>query len=184
MSEMLKQSRGAALWISALALMISLVGVTTARQAGAQERGPLTREQARALEQLEEAFTAIADAVEPVVVQIKVDAARPRFRSNEENEGMPDRPDDFFRQFPFGPNLRPVPPRGAGGTGSGVIVKIDGHDAYILTNDRDTPKYMRLSASKKTPLFNGALDCRLFEFKMVAGSARKPKAHAPVDEAQ
>ena len=47
---------------------------------------------------------------------------------------MPDRPDDFFRQFPFGPNLRPVPPRGAGGTGSGVIVKIDGHDAYILTN--------------------------------------------------
>ncbi|HOJ23068.1 MAG TPA: hypothetical protein PLY56_16185, partial [Armatimonadota bacterium] len=131
---MLKQSRGAALWISALALMISLVGVTTARQAGAQERGPLTREQARALEQLEEAFTAIADAVEPVVVQIKVDAARPRFRSNEENEGMPDRPDDFFRQFPFGPNLRPVPPRGAGGTGSGVIVKIDGHDAYILTN--------------------------------------------------
>ena len=59
-----------------------------------------------------------------------------------------------------------------------------GWKAYILTSDRDTPKYMRLSASKKTPLFNGALDCRLFEFKMVAGSARKPKAHAPVDEAQ
>ena len=59
-----------------------------------------------------------------------------------------------------------------------------GWNAYILTSDRDTPKYMRLSASKKTPLFNGALDCRLFEFKMVAGSARKPKAHAPVDEAQ
>ena len=69
-SEMLKQSRGAALWISALALMISLVGVTPARQAGAQERGPLTREQARAREHLEEAFTAIADAGEPVVVQI------------------------------------------------------------------------------------------------------------------
>lgn len=134
MSEMLKQSRGAALWISALALMISLVGVTTARQAGAQERGPLTREQARALEQLEEAFTAIADAVEPVVVQIKVEAARPRPRRNEENQGTPERPEDFFRQFPFGPNLRPVPPRGAGGTGSGVIVKIDGHEAYILTN--------------------------------------------------
>jgi putative N6-adenine-specific DNA methylase len=50
-----------------------------------------------------------------------------------------------------------------------------GWNAYILTSDRDTPKYMRLSASKKTPLFNGALDCRLFEFKMVAGSARKEK---------
>ena len=53
-----------------------------------------------------------------------------------------------------------------------------GWNAYILTSDRDTPKYMRLSASKKTPLFNGALDCRLFEFKMVAGSARKEKPTA------
>ena len=53
-----------------------------------------------------------------------------------------------------------------------------GWNAYILTSDRDTPKYMRLSASKKTPLFNGALDCRLFEFKMVEGSARKEKPTA------
>lgn len=50
-----------------------------------------------------------------------------------------------------------------------------GWHVYLLSSDRDTPKYMRLSASKKTPLFNGALDCRLFEFKMVAGSARKDK---------
>lgn len=50
-----------------------------------------------------------------------------------------------------------------------------GWNAYILTSDRDTPKYMRLAPSKKTPLYNGALDCRLFEFKMVAGSARKEK---------
>ena len=50
-----------------------------------------------------------------------------------------------------------------------------GWNAYILTSDRDTPKYMRLSPTKKTPLYNGALDCRLFEFKMVQGSARKEK---------
>ncbi|MGL4766739.1 MAG: THUMP domain-containing class I SAM-dependent RNA methyltransferase [Formosimonas sp.] len=54
-----------------------------------------------------------------------------------------------------------------------------GWNAYILTSDRDTPKYMRLSPSKKTPLYNGALDCRLFEFKMVAGSARKDKPVEP-----
>ena len=52
-----------------------------------------------------------------------------------------------------------------------------GWNAYILTSDRDTPKYMRLAPSKKTPLYNGALDCRLFEFKMVAGSARKEKSN-------
>ena len=48
-----------------------------------------------------------------------------------------------------------------------------GWTAYFLTNDLRMPKLMRLSPSKKTPLFNGALDCRLFEIKMVAGSNRK-----------
>jgi putative N6-adenine-specific DNA methylase len=31
------------------------------------------------------------------------------------------------------------------------------------------------SAPKRTPLFNGALECRLFEFKLVAGSMRKQR---------
>ena len=48
-----------------------------------------------------------------------------------------------------------------------------GWRTYFLTNDFRMPKLMRLSPSKKTPLFNGALDCRLFEIKMVAGSNRK-----------
>lgn len=37
------------------------------------------------------------------------------------------------------------------------------------------PKLMRLTPSKKTPLYNGAIECRLFEFKMVAGSNRPVK---------
>ena len=48
-----------------------------------------------------------------------------------------------------------------------------GWRAYFLTSDLRMPKLMRLSPSKKTPLYNGALDCRLFEIKMVAGSNRK-----------
>ena len=47
-----------------------------------------------------------------------------------------------------------------------------GWSTYFLTNDFRMPKLMRLAPSKKTPLFNGALDCRLFEIKMVAGSNR------------
>ncbi len=43
---------------------------------------------------------------------------------------------------------------------------------YILTSDLTMPKLMRLKPSKKTPLFNGALECRLFEIKIVAGSNR------------
>lgn len=49
-----------------------------------------------------------------------------------------------------------------------------GWTTYFLTNDFKMPKMMRLSASKRTPLYNGPLDCRLFEIKMVAGSNRKP----------
>jgi putative N6-adenine-specific DNA methylase len=48
-----------------------------------------------------------------------------------------------------------------------------GWNAYFLTSDLRLPKLMRLSPSKRTPLFNGPLECRLFEIKMVAGSNRK-----------
>jgi putative N6-adenine-specific DNA methylase len=53
--------------------------------------------------------------------------------------------------------------------------KFAGWNTYFLTNDLRMPKLMRLSPSKKTPLFNGPLECRLFEIKMVAGSNRKDK---------
>jgi putative N6-adenine-specific DNA methylase len=33
---------------------------------------------------------------------------------------------------------------------------------------------MRLKESRKIVLYNGALECRLFRFDMVAGSMRKP----------
>ncbi len=43
---------------------------------------------------------------------------------------------------------------------------------YFFTADFRLPKLMRLKPSLKTPLFNGALECRLFEFKIVKGSNR------------
>ena len=51
--------------------------------------------------------------------------------------------------------------------------KCAGWNAYILSADMNLPKLIRLNATKRTPLFNGALECRLFEYKVVAGSARK-----------
>ncbi len=47
-----------------------------------------------------------------------------------------------------------------------------GWNCYFFTSDLRMPKAMRLKPSRKTPLHNGALDCRLFEFKMVSGSNR------------
>jgi len=51
--------------------------------------------------------------------------------------------------------------------------KFKGWNAYLLTADLAMPKSIRLSVSRKTPLFNGALECRLFEYKIVEGSNRK-----------
>jgi putative N6-adenine-specific DNA methylase len=53
-----------------------------------------------------------------------------------------------------------------------------GWSVCLFTNDLEVPKLMRLKPSRRTPLFNGALECRLFRFEMVAGSARKT-AQAP-----
>ncbi len=53
--------------------------------------------------------------------------------------------------------------------------KFAGWNAYIFTADGMLPKLMRLSVSRKTPLFNGKLECRLYEYKLVAGSNRKPE---------
>ena len=62
--------------------------------------------------------------------------------------------------------------------GDALKQKFAGWRAYILSADMALPKLIRLSASKRTVLFNGALECRLFEIKVVAGSARKPKPDA------
>jgi putative N6-adenine-specific DNA methylase len=64
--------------------------------------------------------------------------------------------------------------------GDALKKKFSGWTAYILTADLRLAKLIGLAASKRTPLFNGALECRLFEFKLVAGSMRKPRsADAP-----
>lgn len=47
-----------------------------------------------------------------------------------------------------------------------------GWRAYFFTADPALAKAIHLKPSKKTPLFNGALECRLLEFKMVAGGNR------------
>lgn len=54
--------------------------------------------------------------------------------------------------------------------------RFSGWNTYFLTNDMRLPKLMRLSPSRRTPLFNGPLECRLFEIKMVAGSNRREKS--------
>jgi putative N6-adenine-specific DNA methylase len=47
-----------------------------------------------------------------------------------------------------------------------------GWDCFFFTADRRMEKLIRLQAARRTPLYNGALECRLYEFRIVAGSNR------------
>lgn len=47
-----------------------------------------------------------------------------------------------------------------------------GWSAWVLTPELKLPGLMRLKESRRVPMFNGAIECRLFRFDMVAGSAR------------
>ncbi|KAF0205060.1 MAG: putative N6-adenine-specific DNA [Gallionellaceae bacterium] len=58
--------------------------------------------------------------------------------------------------------------------GDALKKKFSGWNAYLFTSDLRMPKFIRLSVSRRTPLYNGAIECRLFEYKMVAGGNRKP----------
>ena len=57
--------------------------------------------------------------------------------------------------------------------GDALKKKYAGWTAYIFTSDLRLPKLIGLSPSRRTPLYNGALECRLFEFPLVAGSMRR-----------
>jgi putative N6-adenine-specific DNA methylase len=62
----------------------------------------------------------------------------------------------------------------------GDILKkqFSGWRAYLLSADMRLPKLIRLAASKRTPLYNGALECRLFEYEMVEGGMRRKESES------
>jgi putative N6-adenine-specific DNA methylase len=47
-----------------------------------------------------------------------------------------------------------------------------GWTAWVLAPEMKLPSLMRLKESRRVPLWNGPIECRLFRFDMVAGSAR------------
>ena len=56
-----------------------------------------------------------------------------------------------------------------------------GWTAHVLTPDLKLPSKMRLKESRRVPMWNGPIECRLFRFDMVAGSARgKPASAAEI----
>ncbi len=50
-----------------------------------------------------------------------------------------------------------------------------GWTGWILTPDLKLPSKMRLKESRRVPMWNGPIECRMFRFDMVKGAARDRK---------
>lgn len=66
--------------------------------------------------------------------------------------------------------------------GSALKQRFAGWTCFFISADTRLPRLVRLNPSRKTPLFNGPLECRLYEFRMVAGSNRRPPTGAAQPE--
>lgn len=56
--------------------------------------------------------------------------------------------------------------------GDALKQRFAGWHCHFISADPQLPKLIGLKASKRTPLFNGALECRLYEYRMVSGQMR------------
>jgi putative N6-adenine-specific DNA methylase len=54
-----------------------------------------------------------------------------------------------------------------------------GWTAWVLSPDARLPARMRLHESRRVPLWNGPIECRLFRFELVAGAHRRAGSAAP-----
>jgi putative N6-adenine-specific DNA methylase len=54
-----------------------------------------------------------------------------------------------------------------------------GWTAWVLSPDMKLPGAMRLKATRRVPMWNGPIECRLYRFDLVAGSAREKLSASP-----
>ncbi|WP_186145345.1 THUMP domain-containing class I SAM-dependent RNA methyltransferase [Burkholderia gladioli] len=101
-------------------------------------------------------------------IEVRGRSARGEVRETGRNRGA----DDAFRRThtdaPDGEFFAAL--------GTALKQRFTGWQAFLLSSDRSLPGQLRLRESAKTPLFNGALECRLFRFDVVAGSVRQRPA--------
>ncbi len=65
--------------------------------------------------------------------------------------------------------------------GNAFKARYAGWRCYVFSADAELAKLIRLKPSRRTPLFNGPLECRLYEYRMIEGSLRRAKPGEPGD---
>lgn len=91
----------------------------------------------------------------------RIDVAGKAARPSAQDRGDDNRaaPDDFF-------------PRLSAHWKRAYTQHPAGWTAWVLSPDMKLPSAMRLKESRRVPMWNGPIECRLFRFDLIAGSAR------------
>ncbi|GAC1375648.1 MAG: THUMP domain-containing protein [Hymenobacter sp.] len=58
--------------------------------------------------------------------------------------------------------------------GDTLKANFQGYDAFVFTGNLEAAKSIGLKAKRRTPLFNGPIDCRLLKYELYQGSRRAP----------
>lgn len=66
--------------------------------------------------------------------------------------------------------------------GRALKAQFGGWQVFVLSSDRELPRQLGIKESRKTPLFNGALECRLFRFDVF--DRRTREVHNALHEAR
>ncbi|MGN6389218.1 MAG: THUMP domain-containing class I SAM-dependent RNA methyltransferase [Burkholderiaceae bacterium] len=69
-----------------------------------------------------------------------------------------------------------------GAFGTTLKQRFAGWSVFLFSADLKLPKLLRLKEARKTPFFNGPLECRLFRFDMVSGFHRREQALPPSEK--
>jgi len=117
------------------------------------------------------ARTAATAAAAEVASFVRIEAADVRTRSAPAPEGV------LLANPPYGVRLAEARaleafyPR----LGDALKRRFSGWTAYFFTGDLRLARLIGLKPERRTPLWNGAIECRLFAFPLVAGSNRAPR---------
>ena len=60
--------------------------------------------------------------------------------------------------------------------GDTLKTSFQGYEAFMFTGNLEAAKRIGLKATRRTPLFNGPIDCRLLKYELYGGTRRTPKA--------
>jgi putative N6-adenine-specific DNA methylase len=109
---------------------------------------------------------------------------RPDSQTARRDANPPDTDDD--RPGAGGPTLPDAQTdahqRAMAAFGTTLKTQFGGWQVFVLSSDRELPRQLGIKESRKTPLFNGALECRLYRFDVF--DRRTREAHDQLHQAR